>query len=189
MGEKQSMISKIKYGKSTIPYSVIKSKRRKTSQIIVDESGVVVQTPFTKKNSEIKKMVENQKAWIFKKQLTFSDRAKRKQFQIKTRTTDYLEKRAWKLASKIGITPYKVVVKKLKSRWGSATKTGTINLNESLTKTPLPVIDYIIIHELCHLKIDDHSQRFWNLLYKHDKNYQDKINWLDANGDLLADKK
>lgn len=172
----------IKYGNSLITYTITKSKRRKTSQIIVDEKGVEVQTPITKKESEIKRMVSDKKEWIFKKQLEFSDRAKRKQIKVKTRTSSYLEKRTWKLASKMGIIPSKVVVKKLKSRWGSASKTGMIRLNEALTKTPPKIIDYVIIHELCHLKIHDHSSKFWNLLYRYDKNYKEKMSWLEIHG-------
>ena len=65
------MKDKIRFGNSTITYSIVKSKRRKTSQIIVDAKGVVVQTPLSKKDSEIKKMVSNKKEWIFKKRLEF----------------------------------------------------------------------------------------------------------------------
>jgi len=66
-------------------------------------------------------------------------------------------------------------------RWGSATKDGGINLNENLLKVPRDIIDYIIIHELCHLKIKNHSFRYWNLVRKFMPNYQNKISWLDAN--------
>src|SRR3989344_5383396 len=131
----------IKYGNSVITYTITKSKRRKTSQIIVDEKGVEVQTPITKKESEIKRMVSDKKDWIFKKQLEFSDRSKRKQIKVKTRTSEYLEKRTWKIASKIGIMPSKVIIKKLKSRWGSASKLGVITLNEALTRTLPRIID------------------------------------------------
>lgn len=175
------MNGKIKYGKSIIQYNVIKSKRRKTSEISIDQNNVIVRTPIAKSNQEIKKLMETKARWIFKNQLKFADRKKRKQIKVKTRTSEYLEKRTWKLASKIGLIPSKVVVKKLKSRWGSATKTRTINLNDALTKTPLPVIDYVIIHELCHLKIDDHSRIFWNLLHNLMPNYRKHKEWLEIN--------
>ena len=76
------MKDKIRFGNSTITYSIVKSKRRKTSQIIVDAKGVVVQTPLSKKDSEIKKMVSNKKEWIFKKRLEYKDKRKNK---IKTK--------------------------------------------------------------------------------------------------------
>jgi predicted metal-dependent hydrolase len=76
-------------------------------------------------------------------------------------------------------------MKNLRNRWGSLTKQGVINLNLNLIKAPEDVIDYIILHELCHLKIKEHSYHYWDLLHKFMPNYQDKIEWLKVNGDSL----
>ena len=174
------MTNRLRYGNSVIEYQIIKSKRRKTSEIRVDEKGVKVHVPMTKKDSEIQDMVYTKKHWIFKKQLEFADR---KKGRIKTggKTPEYLEKRTWKLAKEIGVKPKKVAVKSLKSRWGSAGKTGTITLNLALTHAPPRIIDYVITHELCHLKIKGHSSRFWGLLSFYDKGYPSKVKWLSAN--------
>lgn len=129
-------------------------------------------------------MVSDKKEWIFKKQLEFSDRAKRKQIKVKTRTSEYLEKRTWKLASKIGIMPSKVIVKNFKSQWGTATKSGIIRLNEKLLQTPNKIIDYIIIHELCHLKYYDHSSKFWDLVRKFCPLFERHKSWLEENFSL-----
>ena len=175
------MIGKLRYGNSVIKYNVIKSKRRKTSEIMVDENGVEIHVPDTKKDTDIHKIIKDKKQWIFKKQLEFSDIKKRKKLKIKTKTPAYLEKRAWVLASKMKVVPSKIMIKNLKSRWGSTGKTDIITLNHALTRTPPRIIDYVIIHELCHLKIKDHSNRFWNLLSSYDKKYQDKVKWLVTN--------
>lgn len=180
------MISKLRYGKSVIKYNVVKSKRRKTSEIRVDDDGVEIRTPITKKDSEIQDIVDEKKQWIFKKQLEFKDRKKQrvKQFKIIHRDS-YLEKQVEKLASKIGVKPSKVIIKPLKNRWGSATQKGVITLNSNLLKAPKDVIEYIIIHELCHLKIDNHSSRYWNLVSKFMPNYSKKVEWLEINKSLL----
>jgi len=183
------MIHKLRYGNSIIKYNVIKSKRRKTSEIRVDENGVGIHVPFTKKDSEIQEIINNKKQWIFKKKLEFKDKKKQRKFNTTTKTFEFLEKRTWKLASKIGVMPKKIILKNLKSRWGSAGKTGTITLNEALTRAPPRIIDYVIIHELCHLKIADHSSRFWNLLYTHDKKFKEKISWLEKNSSLFLTRK
>jgi predicted metal-dependent hydrolase len=178
------MKRQIRFGNSVLSYNVVKTKRRKTSEIRVDENGVEVRAPLLKNDSEIKKMLENKKRWIFKKQLEFSD-LHNKGTKFKSHTTKYLEKRVWGLASKTGLIPSKVVIKELKNRWGSCTKGGVINLNSALAKAPTQVIDYIIIHELCHLRIRDHSRKYWNLLSKFMPNYEFHKRWLDFNGKII----
>jgi len=66
----------------------------------------------------------------------------------------------------------KIVMNKLQTRsmlkrWGSCTKQRNIVLNSLLVKAPVYCIDYVIVHEICHLKYHDHSPRFWGLLLKH----------------------
>ena len=91
----------------------------------------------------------------------------------------YLEARTVKLGTKIGLKPSKIQVKGLKGRWGSALR-GTITFNSNLMKCSKDTIDYIIIHELCHLKINDHSHKYWNLVRKHYPKYEEKIRELEV---------
>jgi len=67
------MKSKIRYGNTVILYTIVKSKRRKTSEIRINETGVEIRTPITKKDSEIQKIIHVKKQWIFKKQLEYKD--------------------------------------------------------------------------------------------------------------------
>jgi predicted metal-dependent hydrolase len=59
-----------------------------------------------------------------------------------------------------------MVIRKMQTRWGSCTPSGRIVLNSDLIKAPTPCIDYIIMHELCHLQVMNHSPKFWQLLAK-----------------------
>ena len=81
--------------------------------------------------------------------------------------------------------PKKIVLKNLKNRWGSVTKKDTLNLNRNLIKAPDDIINYIIIHELCHLKIPGHSHNFWRFLKQFVPEYQKKIDWLNRNSESL----
>jgi len=81
--------------------------------------------------------------------------------------------------------PKKVLIKKLKDRWGSVTKNNSVNLNVNLVKAPEHVIDYVIYHELCHFKIKGHSSRFWNYLKQFIPEYKEKVEWLTLNGENI----
>lgn len=73
----------------------------------------------------------------------------------------------------------KLKIKPIKKRWGSCTKLGTITLNPELIKVPANCIDYVIIHEICHLKHLNHSPKFYRLLEKYIPNWkvlQEKLN-------------
>ncbi len=181
-------MNKIRYGDSTISYSVVKSKRRKTSEIRVSSSGVEIRTPITKKDSDIQNIIDEKKQWIFKKQLEFSQRKRHhaKHLRKTVLKESYLEKRILELSSEIGTTPARIIIRPLKNRWGSTTKGGVITINSRLLKAPKKIIDYILIHELCHLKISGHSSNFWNLLVSFDPDYKEKISWLERNSDLAG---
>lgn len=178
------MKGKIRYGNSVIQYSVIKSRRRKTSEIIVDGKSVVIRAPKDKPMSEIQKIVKRKGQWIFKKQLEFRNRPV--QISRTKYTQKFLRTRVAFYSAKVGVVPRKVTVKKLQSRWGSATKNNEINLNTSLLKAPKDVIDYVVLHELCHLKIRSHSRAFWNLLNKFMPRYQEQKKWLEQNGQRIS---
>lgn len=180
------MIHKIKYGTSVIEYSVIKSRRRKTSQIMVDGEEVIVRTPLNKDNSEIKKIIQNKASWIFRKQLEFKKRMD-VNFIPKKYTKKFLLNQVNSYAAKVGITPSKVNIKKMRTRWGSASKNNVINLNEYLLKAPKGAIDYVILHEICHLKIRNHSHRFWELVQKFMPNYKENRKWLESNSTRIVE--
>ena len=78
--------------------------------------------------------------------------------------------------------PLRITIKSLKGRWGSARNNGEIILNANLMKAPVSVIEYVVIHELCHLKIKEHNQKFWNMVSKHSPKYQEYTKWLEVNG-------
>ena len=61
-----------------------------------------------------------------------------------------------------------------------------VHLSIDLLKCPNDIIDYMILHEICHLRIKGHSHRFWDLVHKFMPNYQEKIDWLRVNGPNLA---
>lgn len=231
-----------------IPYKLIRSKRRKTSEITVDKSEIILRAPFDKPVSEIESIIRKKARWILEKQRRQEEKAKErgivkptflppstlpylgKNYKLKTvvssgndnielvddefivrlrakyndeetkRTVKSLyenwilrqgkvifEEKIIKFSKKIGMHPNKILIKNLKNRWGSLTKNGTIILNVNLIKVPENIVDYIIIHELCHFIIQGHSHKFWFLLHKYVPDYQDKVEWLATNTERLIE--
>jgi predicted metal-dependent hydrolase len=84
-------------------------------------------------------------------------------------------------SKKLGVKVKRIAIKNLRNRWGSLTRSSVVNLNVNLIKAPEDIIDYIVLHELCHLIIKEHSYHYWDLVHKFVPNYQDKIEWLKVN--------
>ena len=84
------------------------------------------------------------------------------------------------------LTVRRVSVRSQRSRWGSCSSSGVISLNWRLVQTPLFVRDYIILHELMHLRQMNHSARFWNEVQRVCPEYRSAKLWLKENPGLLA---
>jgi len=82
---------------------------------------------------------------------------------------------------KLGVEPQTIRVMDLKKRWASQSKKG-INFHWKVMLAPMSVIDYIIVHELTHLHVQDHSPEFWEIVESVMPNYEEKKNWLRING-------
>lgn len=99
--------------------------------------------------------------------------------------TLFLVERVKKLAFEHGFTCHKISVRNQKTRWGSCSSNKNISLNWKLIKTPLWVIDYVILHELAHTIHLNHSPSFWNLVAKVCPYYKQAEQWLKEYGHQL----
>jgi predicted metal-dependent hydrolase len=224
---------KIVYKNGEINFKVIKTKRRKTSEIVIKFNEVLIRTPFSKSRKDIDSMVKNKAEWILEK--LKENNGKKPEIalpEFKDNTTlpylgqncilkvvrdgksDFLEfsngvfivhvkknsvkttYEKWlfvmapaifdlfieKYCVLLNVRPKKILIKKLKSRWGSATFKGTINLNVNLVKAPISVIEYVVLHEIGHLVEKNHSPKFWKLIRDHMFDYSEKKDWLKING-------
>ncbi len=93
-----------------------------------------------------------------------------------------LKKRVMHLAAKVGVLPGEVQIKDLGYRWASCLKNGDLHFHWKCLMAPLTVIDYIIVHELCHLHHRDHSDAFWNEVDKVLPDYRERKGWLRVRG-------
>lgn len=99
--------------------------------------------------------------------------------------TAELPPRVLKFARLHAVAVQRVVVRNQKSRWGSCSRRGTISLNWRLIQAPVFVADYIILHELMHLRQMNHSARFWREVEAVCPDFREAERWLKAHGQLL----
>lgn len=108
--------------------------------------------------------------------------------QVKKQLENYFKQQAEQLiierleliSKQTALVPSKINIRQYRARWGSCNNRGEVSFNYLLMMTPCYVIDYVIVHELCHLEHLNHSKEFWQLVEKHSPNYQIAKNWLNT---------
>lgn len=97
----------------------------------------------------------------------------------------HLIKRTKELSLKMKFPFNQIFIRDSKNKWGNCSKDKNISLNWKLIKAPDYVIDYIIIHELVHTLVMNHTHKFWTLLRSYYPNYKESIKWLEKYGNDL----
>lgn len=104
----------------------------------------------------------------------------------KQRAYDIIEDRVGHFAQLMSLNPSSIKIKRMKTRWGSCSSSGNLNFNWALIMAPLPVIDYVVIHELSHLVHMNHSPAFWSLVEQYCTDYKAHTRWLKEHGAFLT---
>lgn len=99
---------------------------------------------------------------------------------------EYLGPRVSHLARQHGFEYERISIKGQSTRWGSCSSNRNLNFNYRLMMTPPAVIDYVIIHELCHLREMNHSSRFWSLVAQYCPDYKQWVKYLKTNSARLV---
>lgn len=107
-------------------------------------------------------------------------------FWLKRRIRTDVKEIVSKLGKRHGLVPKTIRVKEQKHLWGSCGKDRIININWMLIFAPKPVLEYAVVHELCHLKHRNHGPDFWALVGEVISDYEIKKHWLDRNESLLG---
>lgn len=187
---------KMKIGEYNV--EVRRSKRKSAAIKITADMQIVVFVPLYVSDNEIERMVISKSKWIdehmLKVQSTIDERSKLEKItfeQIKEladQAVEYIPKRVKYYSEKENFVYNKITIKNLVSRWGSCSTKGNLNFNCLLMLTPDYVIDYIVVHELCHLREMNHSEKFWAEVEKIMPDYQRAELWLKQNGGNLISR-
>ena len=175
-----------------VPYQIIKSDRKTIAIQIKPDGQVVVRCPKRMRIEEARRFVEIKADWIEK------HLAKRPPQAVEKYTTKEIEKlrekareivteRVRYYAPIIGITYGQIAIRTQHTRWGSCSSKGNLNFNCLLAQVPSEILDYVVVHELCHRKEMNHSEKFWREVEKVIPDYKVKRKWLrDNGGDLIS---
>lgn len=187
---------KMKIGEYNV--EVRRSKRKSAAIKITADMKIVVFVPLYVSDNEIERMVISKSKWIdehmLKVQSTIDERSKLEKItfeqvkELEDQAVEYIPKRVKYYAEKENFIYNKITIKNLVSRWGSCSTKGNLNFNCLLMLTPDYVIDYIVVHELCHLREMNHSEKFWAEVEKIMPDYQRAELWLKQNGGNLISR-
>lgn len=187
---------KMKIGEYNV--EVRRSKRKSATIKITADMQIVVFVPLYVSDNEIEKMVISKSKWIdehmLKVQSTIDERSKLEKItfeqvkELADQAVEYIPKRVKYYAEKENFVYNKITIKNLVSRWGSCSTKGNLNFNCLLMLTPDYVIDYIVVHELCHLREMNHSEKFWAEVEKIMPDYQRAELWLKQSGGNLISR-
>lgn len=156
-----------------IIYTLKRSKRAKKIRLAVYCDGSIVLTaPYGFKENFIERFIKSKASWLFSKILFFNKfkgktiikRGRKDYFKYKERARALVEKKASYFLNMYGLEIGKISIKNQKTRWGSCSKKGNLNFNYKILFLPEKIQDYIIVHEICHLKEFNHSHNFWRLV-------------------------
>ncbi len=178
-------------------FQILRSNRTKVAIQILPDGTVLVRAPHHVPEADICALVKEQSAWILRSQAKLkAQNDQRAQLppltgedikRLADQALKVIPARVAYFASRIGVTYGKITIRNQKGRWGSCSSQGNLNFNCLLMLTPPHVIDYVIVHELCHIKELNHSDAFWATVKQILPDYEIAYRWLKANGgDLIA---
>ena len=177
--------------------TVIRSNRKTVAIQVNSDRSVTVRAPRSASEKDIEEILKKKEAWISK----HIEKIKKTKERLEAESTEKLTRekvialaeealkvipeRVEYFAKVIGVTYGKITIRNQKTRWGSCSSKGNLNFNCLLMLAPPEVLDYVVVHELCHRKQMNHSKAFWLEVEKVLPNYKEVRKWLKEEGSQM----
>ena len=177
--------------------TVIRSNRKTVAIQVNSDLSVTVRAPRSASEKDIEEILKKKEAWISK----HIEKIKKTKERLEAEPTEKLTRekvialaeealkvipaRVEYFAKVIGVTYGKITIRNQKTRWGSCSSKGKLNFNCLLMLAPSEVLDYVVVHELCHRKQMNHSKAFWSEVEKVLPDYKEARKWLKEEGSQM----
>ncbi|MBP0059661.1 M48 family metallopeptidase [Anaerobutyricum soehngenii] len=177
--------------------TVIRSNRKTVAIQVNSNLSVTVRAPRSVSEKDIEEILKKKEAWISKHIEKIKETKERfeaeptekltreKVIALADEALKVIPERVEYFAKVIGVTYGKITVRNQKTRWGSCSSKGNLNFNCLLMLAPPEVLDYVVVHELCHRKQMNHSKAFWLEVEKVLPNYKEVRKWLKEEGSQM----
>ncbi|MBD5542790.1 MAG: M48 family metallopeptidase [Lachnospiraceae bacterium] len=159
---------------------------------VTADGRVILRAPYRMPDVRIEQFLKEKASWIEKSLDKVSKRREEESGLEKLSADDIrrladqaltvIPSKAAYYAEQIGVSYGRITIRNQKSRWGSCSAKGNLNFNCLLMLTPEKVQDYVVVHELCHRKEMNHSQRFWSEVERILPDYKERRRWLKEHG-------
>ena len=172
---------------------LVRSSRKTLAVQIRADGTVIARAPLRMPKDRILCFLSEKASWIRMQQVRMQEREKMRQQarihldaaqekELRERAKSVLAQRTAYFARQIGVTYGRITVRDQKTRWGSCSQTGNLNFNFRLILAPSEVLDYVVVHELCHRRQMNHSTQFWQEVAQVLPDYRKRKAWLTENG-------
>ena len=169
--------------------TIIRSNRKTISMRITGPDAVEIRAPRRMPQAQIDDFFERHQAWIEKHIARIPQPASPfTEEEIRALTDKALQvipDRVRHYAALMGVSYGRITIRNQKSKWGSCSAKGNLNFNCLLMLCPPEVLDYVVVHELCHRKEMNHSPKFWAEVEKYAPDYKTQRKWLKDEGSKL----
>ena len=180
-----------------LEYELIRSRRKTLAIEIKSDGRVLVRAPMRCPKRDIERFLLEKSAWITDHRAKVLARRAQEESNpvspltdaqlrnLKKRASLVIPERVAHFAPLIGVDYGAITIRSQKTRWGSCSSKGNLNFHCLLLLAPPEVLDYVVVHELCHRKQMNHSPRFWAEVGRVLPDYKIRVKWLKENGSRL----
>lgn len=183
----------------SISYRIERSRRKTIVLSLQEDMSLLLKIPLSISWSGARQMLRDKESWIVRKYTQMQkarDAAPRSQLtdaqrralegRYRQAAREYFAARVAHYEPIIGVTHGSIAIRDQKTRWGSCSAKGNLNFNWRLMLAPPRILDYVVVHELCHRKEMNHSKAFWNAVETVLPDYRECRKWLKENGKTLV---